>query len=338
VSVTPYDDLDRAEYDHQLSMVRNAGWVTLHAEAGETGMGETPNSVLAPYRVSATQPHHQDLVLRPLTAAEVAAGGVPNSDVAAPCPPDVTLTTDEQVRPGTPHQVTVTVAARCADGLRNVAATLVAPDGWTVEPAAVDLGTVGGDAPGRAGFTVTAPQGTDLGRYQLTATVTATSGGGFQTTTTTTAPVRTPLPAGSVWVSDLPFTTLANGWGPVERDLSNGEQAAGDGRRLSVGGVEYDKGIGGHAVSRVTVDLGGRCTAFRSDVGVDDEMGGGSVAFEVWVDGQLRAATGVLTGAGGAQAVTADVTGGGTMELRITDGGDGIGADHGDWAAARLTC
>jgi len=79
VSVTPYDALDRAEYDFQLPLVRNAGWVTLHVEHGETGMGETPNSVLPPYRVPATSPVEYQVTLRPLTGAEVRAGGVPNS-------------------------------------------------------------------------------------------------------------------------------------------------------------------------------------------------------------------------------------------------------------------
>nr|BFE74672.1 hypothetical protein GCM10020092_079730 [Actinoplanes digitatis] len=97
VSVTPYDDLDRAEYDHQLPLVHNNGWVTLHAEAGETGMGETPNSVLDPFSLSPTRPYSHELVLRPLTRAEVAVGGVPDSDVPAPCPPDVTATTDGQI-------------------------------------------------------------------------------------------------------------------------------------------------------------------------------------------------------------------------------------------------
>jgi beta-galactosidase len=187
-------------------------------------------------------------------------------------------------------------------------------------------------------LTVTAPPATDFGAYDLTATVTARTNG-FPTTVEATATVRAPLPAGGVWVSDLPFLVADNGWGPVERDMSNGEQAAGDGRTIAIGGVAYEKGIGAHAPSRVVVDLGGRCTSFRADVGVDDEMGGsGSVAFEVWVDGERRAASGVLTGAAGAEPITADVTGGSHLELRVTDGGNGIGADHGDWAAARLLC
>ncbi|MFC7711398.1 NPCBM/NEW2 domain-containing protein [Micromonospora lupini] len=32
------------------------------------------------------------------------------------------------------------------------------------------------------------------------------------------------------------------------------------------------------------------------------------------------------------------MTGGQRLELRLTDGGDGVGNDHGDWGAARLTC
>jgi beta-galactosidase len=77
VSVTPYDDLDRAEYDFQLPLVRNPGWVTLHAAAGETGVGDTPNSTQEQFQVSPAGPHRYELVLRPLTEGEVRAGGVP---------------------------------------------------------------------------------------------------------------------------------------------------------------------------------------------------------------------------------------------------------------------
>ncbi|SEF87016.1 beta-galactosidase [Nonomuraea solani] len=338
VSATRYDELARAEYDFQLPLVRNDGWITLHAAIGETGMGETPNSVLTEYRVPPAKTQDYTLTLRPLTAKEVRAGGVADSDVTAPCPPDVTATGDGNAEPGTPERVTVTVTAGCADGLTGVTAVLAAPAGWTVTPATADLGTVAHGTPGQALFTVTPPPDADFGEHELTATVTATSAR-FPVTARAATTLRTPLPPGSVWVSDLPFTASENGWGPVERDRSNAEQPAGDGRTLSIGGRTYEKGIGAHAPSRIALDLGGRCTTFRADVGVDDEIGGsGSVAFEVWVDGQRRAASGVLTGAGGAESLSADVSGGQVLELRVTDGGDGNGADHADWAAARLAC
>ncbi|MEV0614380.1 glycoside hydrolase family 2 TIM barrel-domain containing protein [Nonomuraea sp. NPDC050404] len=338
VSATRYDELDRAEYDFQLPLVRNDDWITLHAAIGETGMGETPNSVLEEFRVPATRTQDYTLTLRPLTGGEIAAGGVVDSEASAPCPPDVTATGDGNAEAGVPEQITVTVAAACADGLTGASASLAVPRGWTVTPATADLGRIAQGTPARAAFTVTPPADADFGEHELTATVTATSSG-FPVTARAVTALRTPLPAGSVWASDLPFVAEENGWGPVERDRSNGEQPAGDGRTLSIGGRTYAKGIGAHAPSRVAIELGGRCTTFRADAGVDDEMGGsGSVAFEVWVDGQRRAVTGVLTGAGGAEAVSADLTGGELLELRITDGGNGNGADHGDWAAARLAC
>jgi len=37
---------------------------------------------------------------------------------------------------------------------------------------------------------------------------------------------------------------MTNGWGPVERDRSNGESAPGDGNPLTLDGVVYLKGLG----------------------------------------------------------------------------------------------
>ncbi|GID32455.1 hypothetical protein Abr02nite_74380 [Paractinoplanes brasiliensis] len=328
VSVTAWDDLDRAEYDHQLPLVRNRGWVTLHASAGETGMGETPNSVLAPFRLSPTATYRHELVLRPLTAAEARTGGVPDSNVPAPCPPGVAVAVDDAA-------VSVEVTSRCAAGLDDATVRLAAPEGWTVTPSVVELGVVTGT--GTAAFTVTAPAGTDVGTHHLTATV--DTGGVFPTSTTATAVVKTPLLPGYRWLSDGAFTAVTNGWGPVEKDLSNGEQAAGDGGTLTVAGVEYEKGLGVHALSAVDVPLDGSCTRFRADAGVDDETGsGGSVVFEVWLDGVRTAVSPTLTGAGPAHRFDVDVTGARTLRLQVTDAGDGNGNDHADWAAARLAC
>ena len=52
------------------------------------------------------------------------------------------------------------------------------------------------------------------------------------------------------YLSDLTPTSAANGWGPYEKDMSNGEQAAGDGGPLTIRGVVYAKGLGVHAAVR----------------------------------------------------------------------------------------
>jgi beta-galactosidase len=73
VSVSPYDNLDRAAYPFELK--RNPGWTTLHASAAVTGVGDTPNPVRARYQVRPDQDYSYNLVIRPLNALEVRAGG-----------------------------------------------------------------------------------------------------------------------------------------------------------------------------------------------------------------------------------------------------------------------
>jgi hypothetical protein len=48
---------------------------------------------------------------------------------------------------------------------------------------------------------------------------------------------------------------MANLWGPVERDQSNGENGVGDGRTLTLNGTTYAKGLGAHASSDVRYAL-----------------------------------------------------------------------------------
>ncbi|MCF3128987.1 NPCBM/NEW2 domain-containing protein [Streptomyces olivochromogenes] len=151
----------------------------------------------------------------------------------------------------------------------------------------------------------------------------------------------TPLlpPTGIHQLSDLPWTSAANGWGPVERDRSNGEQGAEDGRTLTINGTTYAKGLGTHAPGDITYHLGGKCKSLRVDVGVDDEStAGGSVAFRIYRDATKVADSGVRTANDPPVRLTADLTGGTTLRLVVTDGGDGIDYDHADWADARLAC
>lgn len=141
------------------------------------------------------------------------------------------------------------------------------------------------------------------------------------------------------YLSDLCDTGDAtNAWGPVERDLSNGEQEGGDGGPIILQGRVYDKGLGMHAPASVGYALGGQCTRLLATVGIDAEMkSAGSIVFEVWGDGELLLATETLTGASPVVPIDLDISG--VEELRLVlneDGGNG--SDHGDWAEARVTC
>jgi beta-galactosidase len=72
VSVTAFDDLDRAAYPFQLH--RNDGWVTLHASHAVTGVGDTPNPVREHFQVQQNIPYDYTLTLRPLSRQEARTG------------------------------------------------------------------------------------------------------------------------------------------------------------------------------------------------------------------------------------------------------------------------
>jgi alpha-glucosidase len=245
-----------------------------------------------------------------------------------------------EVDPGASVDLTGRFAVEDAGPATDVALTLRAPEGWTVrgdEPRAAELPT-GGDLSGA--WTVKVPQDVSHGSHDLTVSAEYRApdrpGTGVLRVERT---VRVFVsPPGVDYVSNLPFTTESNGWGPVERDRSNGERDPADSGPLSIRGTEYDKGLGVHAASEVVVELDGGYKRFTAAVGVDDEVGGkGSVSFEVLADGRSLAVTDVLDGADEARRIDVDVTGVQRLTLRVTDGGDGVDSDHADWADARLT-
>ncbi|MFC0597571.1 NPCBM/NEW2 domain-containing protein [Streptomyces palmae] len=226
--------------------------------------------------------------------------------------------------------------------VRSLTTRLTSPEGWRVEadsPSGAPL--LSGGSPFRTTWRVTAPQGTAPGTYDLTFTTTYRTLSGTPVRASSPVQVKVSVaPAdGTTLISDLTPLATTNGWGPVEKDRSNGEAKAGDGKAITIGGETWDKGLGVHAASSVEYYTAGRCERFTARVGLDDEAGvRGTAAFEIWADGERKAATGVLTNLQGAQELTADVSGARTVRLVVTDGGDGKDYDHADWADPRITC
>jgi acyl-CoA thioesterase I len=146
-----------------------------------------------------------------------------------------------------------------------------------------------------------------------------------------------PLAEGETSLSDLDWRSATNAIGPVERDFSNGENFAEDGRPISILGHEYDRGLGVHAGSRIEYVLDGQRRTFAADVGIDDEANGqGSAVFKIYGDGKLLFSSRKLTGADAAQSIQVDIGGVRRLVLIVSDAGDGNHWDHADWANARL--
>ena len=242
--------------------------------------------------------------------------------------------------PGTTVEVDGTFRVEDFGPVRDADVRVSPPRGWTVTDGSAHADALATGATLGTRATVHVPPDAAYGYHDVVVSASYRAPGGKPGA----APLRHErtvrvfvAPPGVDYVSDLPFTAESNGWGPVERDASNGENAGGDGGPLRIRGTAYDKGLGTHATAEVSVDIRGAYGRFRAQVGVDDEVSGAaSVVFEVLGDGRLLERTAVLTPADAARALDVDVRGVERLTLRVTDGGDGIDFDHADWGDAHL--
>jgi hypothetical protein len=142
---------------------------------------------------------------------------------------------------------------------------------------------------------------------------------------------RWPKGKALVWLDEVEPDEAVQDYGKVEKDRSVWEKP------MIVAGTKFARGLGAHANGRIVYDLSGaQFSTFRCRVGRDEHAGDGIVVFQVWADGKKLFDSGPMTKAVPAKPVEVNVTGASTLELRATDGGDGISGDHANWAEAQL--
>jgi beta-galactosidase GanA len=277
-----------------------------------------------------------------LTVAQNDSPRYDPSRYAVPAAPraSVALGTPGSVGAGATFTATATVSVPAGrPAAENVTTALAAPDGWTVgasTPASVRRIAPGGSA--TFSWSVTAPADpAKVSAFKATAQLTQDHRGAAVTDERIVGSIPAPPPAGADQVSDLTFLSATNGWGPVERDQSVGNTAAGDGTPITLGGTVYAKGLGTNSPSDVQIYLAGRCSEFTATVGVD-HGDPGTVTFSVLLDGKVLTTTPVLNGKSAPVSLDVPVSGGQVLDLSVGDGGDGNGNDHGDWANPVLTC
>ncbi|GAA4207582.1 NPCBM/NEW2 domain-containing protein [Actinocatenispora rupis] len=245
------------------------------------------------------------------------------------------------VAAGSANPVSTAVTNDGRVAITSVSAGLTAPDGWTVRATS---GRTAAALPSGASlstqWTVEPPAGTKPGTYPLTVTSAYSwAGHPARGSGSTTVLVAVPPTAGTHALSDLDWLSADNDWGPVERDTSNGETAAGDGHTITINGATYAKGLGTNAPSHITYYVGKTCSSLATDVGIDDEKDG-SVAlasFQVYADGVKVADSGPMTAADPARHLTADLSGVSLVQLVANDEGS-ANSDHTDWAGPVITC
>jgi len=147
---------------------------------------------------------------------------------------------------------------------------------------------------------------------------------------------RLDRPEGITFLSDMPWIKATAGAdNPVRRDVNY------HGKPISIAGKTYPKGLWTHSFpdatpADVVLDVAGKEFAvFAADVGLEDASGGGSVEFQVLVDGKLKAQSPVLRPRT-VHRFRVEVSGAKQITLRVLNGGDGYTCDHASWGLARF--
>ncbi|MBM6838349.1 NPCBM/NEW2 domain-containing protein, partial [Clostridium saudiense] len=140
------------------------------------------------------------------------------------------------------------------------------------------------------------------------------------------------------YLTEYDWSSTKNSYAAPKKDISTSDNAL----RLTDGDgnvVSFERGIGAHATSTIIYDLTDKDYAyFSSYVGVDRQMFGsvGSVIFEVYVDGEKKFDSGLMTSKDPMKYLEVDINDAKELKLVVTDGGNGIGSDHATWGDTKL--
>lgn len=107
--------------------------------------------------------------------------------------------------------------------------------------------------------------------------------------------------------------------------------------KLSVGGHEFDKGLGTHAKSIITYDIKGKYKRFETAMGIDDEsVKNNLVNFIIVGDDSILFDSGPIGFRPFPVTCAVSVEDVDKLQLIVESGGDGIDHDHADWIEPRL--
>ncbi|HEY2298951.1 MAG TPA: NPCBM/NEW2 domain-containing protein [Jatrophihabitans sp.] len=321
----------------------------IRSNAAQVGLGKSPTYTLqdawsganteSAGTIGATVPAHGTVIYRVSKGA--AATVAPGTSLSISSPTVGASNADGVVSPGGTSTLTTTLSDYGRVPLSGVRVTLTVPDGWTATPTdAWTQKSLGTDRSLVTNWTVTAPATSSPGTVPVNATATYSwNGHPASQQQAGSVLVATPPPSGDTPLSDVSWVSASNGWGPVEKDTSNGETAAGDGKPITIRGTVYPKGLGTNAESDIVYYLGGTCHALNTDVGIDDEEAnnGGDVIFQIYADNAKVADSGVLTNTSPVKSLTADLAGATWLRLHVDPDGPNT-YDHGDWAGPLLHC
>jgi alpha-galactosidase len=137
-----------------------------------------------------------------------------------------------------------------------------------------------------------------------------------------------------LWLDTLDLSSMTSAGEPPQAGRTVG------GNPFKIARKRFERGVGTHAESWLSLEARGGALAFQAWVGVDDEeliRGKGSVVFRVYADGRRVADSGIRRAREPAFLLRADLTGAQVVTLHVSDAGDGDARDHADWCEAFFT-
>jgi alpha-galactosidase len=284
--------------------------------------------------ITATVPAQGALLLRvsPLTTSEVGRYA-PYTSVSASVTPAYSGSQFAIAQPGQTISVQTSLEN---DGRQPVTAatlSLAGPAGWhTGPPVPIAIVPTGWQVGGP--FQVTVPSGTAAGTYTLTATARYLWGLGHKGDDTAQTTVQVVVaPTGSPTIDQLTPLSATTGFGPVEVDKNY------YGGPLSIHGTVYAHGLWVNSVATLYYYLGGNCTTFTSDLGLDDsDKGTGAVDYKIYADGTQVYDSGVVTNSTPTVHASVNVSGAQVLELYVGEGNGTINYGNADFDDPQLTC
>jgi alpha-galactosidase len=253
--------------------------------------------------------------------------------VSASVPPAYPGSSFQVAQPG---QVIAVPAAFGNEGREPVSHALLSvtgPDGWgTGVPVSARLLPTGREISGT--WQVTVPPGTAAGTYTLTATASYRWGRDRAGSDSAQATVQVVVPpAGTPTLDQLSWLSAVNGYGAIGINENH------YGGPLSIHGTVYPHGLWVNSVATLYYYIGGNCSTFTADLGLDDsDKGTGAVVYQVYADGNKVYDSGVVTNSTPTIHASVNVSGAKVLELYVGEGNGTINYGNADFGDPQLTC
>ena len=287
--------------------------------------------------IAATVPADSALLYRvsPLTDTGVGQYQPVTETSAAPdVPPAYPGSQYAIARPG--QTITVPAAFR-NDGraaVTQASLSLTAPTGWEISGAPVSAGAVPGGRQLSGTWQLTVPLGTATGTYMVTAASSFTWSGTHTGSDSGQGSFQVAVPpAGTPYLDQLSWLSATSSFHSpiVDKNYFGGP--------LTIHGVTYPHGLWANSIANIDYYLGGNCSRFTSDLGLDDSVTGqGAVDYQLYADGTKIYDSGVVTNSTPTVHADVNVSGAHILELHVAEGNGTINFGNADFGNPQLTC